>query len=292
MIELSALVEGPDPWLWHPHPSVWLVMGALLAGYAIAVANWGPQYNSPGDPLVDKKQWRLFALGVMVMWVGAEWPIHELSERYLFSVHMVQHFLFSLVAPPLLLLGIPNWMARRLISPRYVMAAMKHLTRPIPAMLAFNAYLVVGHTPAFIDVTLRSELLHFVAHAVLVGLALLMWWPVFGPLPELPRLGNPTRMLYLFGQTIIPTVPGSFLTFAETPLYSIYEKAPRVFPALSAVGDQRLAGIVMKVGGATLLWAIIAVLFFRWSSHEETGVPDDVDWQEMERELNRFGSRP
>jgi len=204
---------------------------------------------------------------------------------------MVQHFIFSLVAPPLLLIGIPSWMARNALRAKPVMAVMKQLTRPLPAMLMFNAYLVLAHTPGFVDATLRNELLHFSAHSLLVALALLMWWPVFSPLAELPRLGNPARMLYLFGQTIVPTVPGSFLTFAETPLYSFYENAPRICPGFSAVADQRLAGIVMKIGGGALLWAIIAVLFFRWSSREETGVPDDVDWQELERELNKLGTK-
>lgn len=285
------LAHGPnsDPWLWRPEPDVWLVMGALLGLYALAVRRWGPLFVSPGEPAATTRQVRAWALGVAFLWVGADWPMHQISEGYLFSAHMVQHFIFSLVAPPLLLLGTPGWLARKLLKPGPVMALMKRLTRPFPAFLIFNAYLVFSHWPAFISATVNSGLLHFSAHLALVGVSLLMWWPVLSPLPELPRMSPPGQMFYLFGQTIVPTVPASFLTFAETPLYSVYASAPRLISGFDAVSDQRVAGVVMKLGGGLLLWSVIAVLFFRWSSREETGEPDPVEWQDFERTLNRTG---
>lgn len=286
------LAHGPlsRPWQWRPEPDVWLAMGALLAFYAFAVRIWGPRFVSPGEPPASKSQVRLWALGVLMLWVGADWPMHQISEGYLFSAHMVQHFLFSLVAPPLLLLGTPGWLARKLLSPAPLMAVMKRLTRPLPAFLMFNGYLVFSHWPGFIEATLNSSILHFFAHVVLVAVSILMWWPVLSPLPELPRLSAPGQMFYLFGQTIVPTVPASFLTFAESPLYSVYASAPRLFAGFDAVSDQRVAGVVMKLGGGLLLWSFIAVLFFRWSSREETGEPDPVEWQDFERTLNRTGT--
>lgn len=285
------LAHGPlsQPWQWRPEPDVWVIMATSLGLYAFAVRAWGPRFVSPGDPAVTKSQVRAWALGILVLWLGADWPMHQISEGYLFSVHMMQHFLFSLVAPPLLLLGTPGWLARKLLSPPLVMGAMKRLTRPLPAFLMFNAYLVFSHWPAFIDATVSSSILHFAAHLALVAVSLLMWWPVLSPLPELPRMTPPGQMFYLFGQTIVPTVPASFLTFAEAPLYSVYASAPRLFAGFDAVSDQRVAGVVMKLGGGLLLWSVIAVLFFRWSSREETGEPDPVEWQDFERTLNRTG---
>lgn len=278
-------------WTWRPHPDVWLVMGGILALYALAVRFWGRSHVSIGDPAVTNSQVRLFALGVLVMWIAADWPMHEISEGYLFSFHMLQHMAFSLIAPPLLLLGTPDWMARKLLSPKPVMAVMKRLTRPLPALIAFNAFLVFSHWPTFVDATLRNGALHLSAHTVLVGLSLLMWWPVFSPISELPRISPPAQMLYMFGQTIVPTVPASFLTFAESPFYRVYAEAPRLFAALDPVTDQRVAGLVMKVGGGFLLWAIITVLFFRWSASEETGSPDASEWQEIELEINQHNPR-
>jgi putative membrane protein len=274
----------------HSHPSVWVVMFGLLAGYYAAARVWGPQHVSPSEPPVPKSQVRLFALGVAILWIGADWPIHDVSEKYLFSVHMLQHFLFSLVAPPLLLLGLPDWLLRKLLRPRPVMAVMRVLTRPVPAFLIFNAYLVLSHIPGFVNLVLGSEILHFLAHAVLVGVSLLMWWPVLSPLAELPRISSPAQMLYLFAQTIIPTVPASFLTFASTPLYDFYATAPRLFPGFTPVADQATAGLLMKIGGGLLLWSIIAVKFFRWSAAERDELPDAADWQGLERELNEARS--
>lgn len=274
------------PWQWTAHVDVWLVMAALLASYVIAVKVWGPNHTSPGDRPVTKNQVRLFALGVLSLWIGADGPIHELSERYLLSVHMLQHMIFSLVGPPLLLMGCPDWLVRRILKPRWVMAVMRRITRPLPALLLFNSFLVFSHWPGFIDATLTNGWLHFGAHTVLVALSIIMWWPVLSPLPELPRISSPAQMLYLFGQTIVPTVPASFLTFAQVPLYQFYAKAPRLIPGFSAVADQGIAGVLMKLGGGMLLWVIIACLFFKWAAREEAGTPDEKSWQDLERELN------
>ena len=276
--------------VFNPHPDVWFVMASLLGAYAAAMRFLGPSHVSPGESPMSKWQVRSFALGVAALWIGADWPVHEMAEKYLFSVHMAQHFLFSLVAAPLLLAGLPGWLVRWLISPRPVMAVMRLLTKPLIAMVLYNGYLVFSHWPGFVEATLRSHGLHFAAHFILVGTALLMWWPVLSPLPELPRLSQPGQILYLFLSTIVPTVPASFLTFAQTTFYKTYASAPRLLPSLDALTDQRLAGLVMKVGGGLLLWTIIAVLFFRWSAKEESGSPDAVDWQQLERRVNEIGS--
>lgn len=280
-----------ESWAWTPHFDVWLVMTALLGGYWAAARYWGPRYVSPGDPPVTRGQVRCFAFGVFFLWLGSDWPIHEISENYLFSVHMVQHMLFSLVAPPLILMGTPDWLARRILRPRWAMAVMRRLTRPLVALLAFNAYLVFSHWPYFVNATASNGLLHFGAHVLLVSLSFIMWWPVLSPMPELPRLSAPMQMLYLFGQTIVPTVPASFLTFGDFPFYRVYEEAPRLIAGFDAVADQAMAGMIMKLGGGTYLWVIIAYLFFKWAAREESGAPDATGWQDLERELNKVDTR-
>ena len=111
-----------------------------------------------------------------------------------------------------------------------------------------------------------------------------MWAPVTAPLPELRPLAPPAQMLYLFLQSIVPTVPASFLVFAERPIYRFYEHVPRLW-SLSAAEDQRIAGLLMKIGGGLLLWMIIAVLFFKWHSAEEENEKQARHWRALEREL-------
>ncbi|MDQ3955850.1 MAG: cytochrome c oxidase assembly protein [Actinomycetota bacterium] len=279
-----------EVWAWHPHPDVWLLMLILIVGYMAALRFWGPrEAPDPSRPAsIRQRTW--YGLGVAALWVGADWPLHEMSEDYLLSAHMVQHMLFTFIAPPLLLMGMPRWMLRRLLKPRWLAATVRAATKPLLALIVFNAVIAVTHWPALVDLALRVELVHFAVHTLLVTTALMMWWPVIGPLPEMPRLNDPVRMIYLFGQSILPTVPASFLTFAEGVVYKFYADVPRLW-GTSVVGDQQVAGLIMKLGGGLLLWSIIVVLFFKWSAREEGGHTEELDWEDFERELEAYKLR-
>ena len=107
---------------FEPHPEVWLLVGLLGAGYAIAVVRVGPRLVRPGEPRSSRRcRWSASRAGLLAIWVASDWPIHDLGERYLFSVHMVQHLVYSIIAAPLLLLGTPTWLARGLLSPPWLL---------------------------------------------------------------------------------------------------------------------------------------------------------------------------
>ena len=89
---------------WSPHPDVWLIVALLAAGYAIAVTRLGPRLASV-RPVVTRFQVVCWSLGVGAVWLASDWPIHDIAERYNYSVHMVQHLTFVMIAAPLLLLG-------------------------------------------------------------------------------------------------------------------------------------------------------------------------------------------
>jgi putative membrane protein len=282
---MRVVAAPPSALTWHPHPDVWLLVLVLVGGYVAALRWWAPARAPAGEPPVTNRQMFCYFAGVVTLWVGADWPIHELSESYLFSVHMVQHLLFTFVAPPLLLRGTPAWLTRELLSPPALNRAVRFMTRPLVALVSFNAVIAVTHWPALVDLSLRSELTHLTIHTVLFVTATCMWWPVVDPLPGRRSLSAPAKMLYLFLQSIVPTVPASFLTFAESPLYQGYAGAPRVWAALDAVTDQRIAGLIMKLGGGLLLWGVIAVLFFKWNAAEESNEHELITWDDFEREL-------
>jgi putative membrane protein len=278
---------APWAWQWHLHLDVVLVVVGLEAAYLLALRYLGPGRVPVGEPAASRAQITAFTLGVVTIWVAAGWPIHDLAESYLYSVHMVQHLLLSLVAPPLLLLGTPAWLVRTLLRPTSVFRVVRRLSRPLPALLLFNLVIALTHWTVVVDLTARSELAHFSFHAALFGTALLMWMPVVSPLIELPRLPYPGQMLYLFAQSLLPTVPASFLTFGSTPLYQVYADAPRTF-GISAITDQRLAGLFMKIVGGLLLWSVIAVLFFKWHAQESADGSDALQWRDLERDLARM----
>jgi len=275
---------------FHVHLDVLLVVAALEGAYLWSIHRLAPRVLPGGEPAATRRQIMWFTTGALTILVASEWPVHDLSERYLFSVHMVQHTLIALVAPPMLLLGMPAWLLRKLLSPRPVYAVLRLLTRPLIALVLFNGVIVLTHWPVLVNAMLEYHPLHLVGHVVLFGTATLMWWPVISLLPEMPTLSYPGRMLYLFLQSIVPTVPASFLTFGSKPLYSFYEQAPRLW-GLSALTDQTIAGLIMKLVGGLILWSVIAVIFFKWYSVEQRDGWDELQWRDVEREVRSGLSR-
>ena len=278
---------------WHPHFDVWFLIATSGLLYGLAVRR--ERARRPGEQVVSRRQLVCFGSGLAVMLLASDWPVHDVAEGYLYSVHMVQHLLLTLLVALLLLAGTPAWMARRVLGqgprgPRSgrhgaVLKTVRSLSRPVTGLIQFNLVLVLSHWPVVVEATVRYHPLHFVAHAVLLASAVLMWMPVASPLPEIRRIKPPAQMLYLFLQTIVPTVPASFLTFNDRPLYSIYAEFPRLW-GISALTDQQSAGLIMKIAGGLFLWGVIAVIFFRWYEHEERAAKDDVLlWDDVEQEL-------
>ena len=280
---LGAIAHLPA---WTPHPDVWLLIAGLAAGYAIAVVRLGPRFTPTGHPVVTRLQLTSWCCGLLALWVAADWPVHDLAETSTYSIHMVQHLVLAMVATPLLLLGTPAWLLRWLLGPpsrRFHL--VRRAARFLPALIVFNVVLVLTHWPAVVDASLHNAGLHFLVHALIFLSSLLVWMPVLSPLPEIPRLAPPSRMAYLFLQSIVPTVPASFLTFGSTPLYHFYTTVPRIW-GISVLSDQRIAGLAMKLLGGALLWTVIAVVFFRWYVLErDSDGWDALKWRDVEHDI-------
>jgi putative membrane protein len=249
---------------WQPHPEVWLLLVALVVLGVVAVRVVGPKAVRDGSPVVTRRQIGWFAAGVVVLAVASDWPVHDIAEERLYSVHMVQHLLLSYVAPPLFLLAMPTWLARLVVggSP-----TLRFLARPVVAGVLYNAVIVFSHWQNVVNGSVDNAAAHYGLHVVLVGASLLMWLPVCGPVPEL-RLSLPGQMLYLFMMSIVPTIPAAWLTFAEGVVYSSYDIPERLW-GLSATSDQQIAGLVMKLVAGFYLWVLIVVLFFRWAARNQ-----------------------
>lgn len=274
---------------FHEHPDVLLVLGGLEAAYLVAVRRH--RRVAPASDPGWRRRAVLFSCGMLALFVGASWPIHDLAEEYLYSMHMVQHMLFSLVAPPLLIAGSPAWMLRRALASRTAAGAFRFVTRPLVALVLFNGVFLLIHWPAVVDASVRSEPFHFGLHVALVLSALAMWWPVMSPLPEIPPLSPPGQMMYLFLQSLAPTIPASFLTFGRTVLYPVYAAFPRIW-GISALTDQLVAGLIMKIGGGLYLWGFITVIFFRWHAREQREGWDALRWHAVEREVRATSPAP
>lgn len=265
---------------WHLHLDVWLFFGTLAAIYVIAIRRHEARTGQP----TPRGRKILFFSGLGLLWLASDWPMHDLSEDYLYSAHMVQHMVFTLVAAPLLITGMPAWMWRGLLEPGPVRKVFAFCVKPVMALLIFNGVLLFIHWPAVVEASVTSELAHFSLHALAVGSGVVMWWPIVSPLPELPPISPPAQMLYLFFQSLAPTIPASFLTFGHRPLYRIYETFPRIW-GISAMSDQMVAGLIMKIAGGLILWGVIAAVFFRWANREQRDGFDALRWQRVDTEI-------
>jgi putative membrane protein len=261
LLNVSALNPSPDIWQFRAHPEVWFLVLGLAVAYIYTVRVIGPKMVPSGTPVITPRQRNCFIAGLGLLWLVSDYPIHDLAEQYLYSVHMFQHMAMSYFVPPLMLLATPTWMARLLIGDGKVHRGIRFMSSPVVAGVAFNGWLMVTHIPYLVNLSSTNGVLHYVLHFVLVFTSLMMWMPLCGPLPEFRR-GPGAQMIYLFAMSVVPTVPAAWLTFAERAVYKVYDHPVRAFN-MTVADDQQTAGVIMKIGGSAFLWVLIALLFFK-----------------------------
>ena len=254
-------------WLqWEAHWDAMAGLALLLGTYLYGVGPLRERYKLA--EYAEPRQIATFCAGIVVIFFALASPLHILSERFLFSMHMSQHVLLTLIAPPLLVLGTPDWLIRPLLRPNWSFRAARVLTHPVTAFTAFNVVFSIWHIPALYNSSLTSEVVHAVEHIMMVATAVLMWWPLTSNLPELPRLDYPFQMGYIFILSIAQIIVFAIITFAEEPIYDFYVQAPRIW-SLSPLLDQQLGGIIMKIGSGIYFITLLIVIFFKWFNQEE-----------------------
>lgn len=249
-----------DPWRFQAHPELWLLVVFLIGAYIYSVRVIGPQ-AVPSGPVVTRRNITSFVAAMVILWIASDWPMHDLAEEYLYSMHMLQHMALSYFVPPLALLALPEWMFRALVGQGRAYRVVRWFAKPVIAGILFNVVVMVTHIPALVNRSASSSPVHYSLHVLVVTSALLMWIPICGPAAEL-RIGYGGKMIYLFLMSIVPTVPAGWLTFAEGTVYKHYDTPVRVW-GVSVETDQQLAGAIMKIGGSIFLWSIVIFMFFK-----------------------------
>ena len=253
--------DGFDWTAWHPDPTV--VAGVVvLGGLYVAALRRG---RAQGQPVKGAQIVSFFA-GLAVLLGSLTGPLHDLSDYYLFSAHMVQHLVLVFAMPPLLLYGTPGWMLSPLLRDPRLVRLGRRLTRPSGAFVTFNLVLVAWHLPPLYNLAMDNHGVHIVQHLMIMVASVILWWPVLSPSPELPRAPYPVQMLYLFVVGLPMVVVSIFITMAESVLYPYYAGAPRVWEALPPHTDQHLGGLIMWIPGGLVFLIAISVVFFRWQA--------------------------
>ena len=266
LLAAADSVRISDVTPFHLHLDVVGVLGAMVVLYEYGLRRLAPIHAPRGEVVVTSGQRKAFYAGILSLYVVSTWPVHDIGESSLFMFHMSEHLVFGLVAPPLLLAGTPWWLIRLAVKP--VLPVLKIVTKPLVALALFNGMLGLIHVPAVLNLMLENEFAHFGLHGILFVTGIFMWWPILGPIPDIPQLSPFMAMGYLFLQSLVPTIPATFLTFGQSPLYPIYETFPRLW-GISALDDQIMAGLIMKLGAGFLLWGYIAWIWFSWWNDEQ-----------------------
>jgi putative membrane protein len=258
---LAVAAAGVNPWKFQAHPEVWAMVAFLIGAYVYTVRVIGPSAVPAGEPAVSRRQVCYFVGAMTLLWFGSDWPVHDIGENYLYSVHMFQHMIFSYFVPPLALMATPTWMWRVLVGNGAFYRRASWCAKPIVAGLTFNAVVMVLHVPGVVNTSTENGPLHFSLHLLVMLTAMLMWVPIVGPFPEW-QLSPGGKCIYLFLMSVVPTVPAAWLTFAEGAVYKHYNQPVRVW-GLGVTDDQQLAGAIMKIGGGFFIWSIVIYQFFK-----------------------------
>lgn len=260
-LPVQAAVE---PWSLPVPVTLALVLAALVYS-----RGWLRLRKASPDALPP---WRLgaFISGLFSLWIGVGSPLVTFDDELL-TIHMVQHVLFMLVAPPLILLGAPALPLLHGLPQRFVRGALgpalrwppmqglgRILSHPAVCWVSAMAALVAWHVPWLFDLGLRSDAWHEVEHACFFATGLLFWWPVVQPWPSVARWHRWRIPLYLFMATLPCDVLSAFLAFCDRVVYLPYLTMPRHF-SISPLDDQECAAALMWAC-ATFAYLIPAVI--------------------------------
>lgn len=274
-------------WQLEAHVLLPLAAAALLYHWAVGHVNAA----HPSNPVPRFRYW-CWQAGVLTLVIALASPIAT-YDTTLFSVHMVQHLLLTMVAAPLFALGAPITLLMRLSSPetrRRVILPVLHsrplkwISFPVVTWIVFAAVMWGSHFSTLFDASLENEVVHFFEHALYLGAALLFWWPVVGADPSPWRLPHPARIAYLFLGMPQSSFLGLAIFSAPAVLYSHYQTLVRDWGP-TPIADQQLAGGLMWVvgDGLFLIGLILAVAV--WLKAEE------AEGERLDAQLDREEAR-
>jgi putative copper resistance protein D len=252
-----------------------LVLGLLAAA---GLYLWGVWRVQKANPRIPFPAYRIasFLAGLLVITVALQSAI-DTYDTTLFSVHMAQHLLLTMVAAPLLVLGTPITLALRAASPRvrrrYLLPVLhspivRTLSHPVVAGLVFVGTIVAWHISDLYNEAVESEVVHYAQHANFLGTALLFWWPMLGQDPSRWVFAYPLRILVLLLAVPFNSILGVMLLNTDHVIYSHYETLARDWGP-SPISDQQAGAALMWIGGSMMYGAALAAVGALWWHHEK-----------------------
>lgn len=265
----SVTFDNSDIWLvWDFHESIVIGIAVMIAAYAWAVTKGRVRYGWSSVP-ASRSQIQLFATSVVLLYLSLDGPLHHLADELLFCAHMLQHMLLQLIWAPILVLAIPEWLWRALYNLPGCKRFADFVTKPWMAFWLFNGVIVGWHIPWMYNLALTTHEFHILQHLMFMSTAVILWFVVIGPLPEL-RASYPRRMVFVVVNMFAMKALGLSLSMAEDIWYTFYASQPRAW-GIDVMTDQQLGGLLMWMPGGGLLWFGLGKVFWQWVRQ---GTPD------------------
>lgn len=215
-------------------------------------------------------QVRYFIWALILFYLVKGTPIAVVADHYLFGAHVLQLSVIFFIVTPLIVLSLPVEYLRQLFWHYKMKYTLKALSHPWVTAIFFNGLLTAYLAPPVFNVLKENMLLLYLAQAVLLIHAFLMWWTIITPLPEISKLENLIKIAYIFFTSILLMPIGFFLLVIQNDYYPFYEAvAGDLFPVLTAIYDQQLAGGVLKVTQLTSYAYALLFITLSWGRAEE-----------------------
>ncbi len=255
---------------WYINPAVLIGVFVAAAAYIFITGSWARRQADPAQYRTLTRQRISFFLGLILLLVALGPPLNDWATWYLLSAHMIQHILLTLFVPPLLLLGLPAWTIRPVLTRfRVVERAGYWLTRP-PAGFALSAMVTLfWHVPSVMAVSCEDPLINGLERFSYVFAYSLFWWSIVEPLLEWPKLSQPLQCLMLFLQMLPMILVGAPITLTNSILYTQYTEHPFGLFPVDPLVDQQAAGLMMWVLGMVGMLIPLSFIFLRWASRQD-----------------------
>lgn len=269
------------PWTFNLHLAAWILVLAVVAAYTVAVRN--PAYS------ITRRQAVAFAGGVVALLLALTWPLADIAAHWLLVGSVLQRLILMLLAPPLLITGLPQSLVITLTRPAPIDTTLRFLSRPPVAVAVVTVVGVGTLTVAAVQAQASSVLARAGIDLAVLAAGFVLWLPVLVRLPGTPRMSALGKGGYLIVQSIVPSFLAVVWIFARHPLYPTYTGNGPVL-GLAPLTDQQVAGFLAKLGTIAVLWTVAFVVITR-ARHPEDEGEEPLTWADVERQLQRVARR-
>lgn len=287
--------------LWSPYYALSLLAVVIL--YFLITVKWRHKFEN--STALTRKEAIFFLMGIVFLYILKGSPV-DLLGHILFSVHMTQMALLLLIVAPLFIIGIPSWIWSKLLEIKAFSIIFRFFTKPLIAVLFFGLMFSAYHYPMILDNVKLNIVAHALFTATIFMAGIFFWWPVVNKVKGEFKLHGLQQIGYVILSAILITPACALIIFADTPVYATYTEGeawlqamalcvpagtlaglsslglsgPEMFTNMSAVVDQQLGGILMKITQEAIYVFVIGKIFFTWA-HEERKNADEITQKDL-----------